>query len=295
MLTGDCSPRQFRLLDISTFIYFCFVTLLVIWFHDRIANWHVYVLTHFVTLAAVVAYIKFAEKSGNTIIRLFRELYPLVLFTFTFKEVSLLLTALAAFWFETHLLAWDHALAGGYPTVLVQQYYRPWLTELMAFSYWAYYLIFPLTAVAILIRKEWGLLRSFSFHLASTMYACYLFYFFLPARGPQQTLAHLHLPREAAGFFDNMVLSIQGAASIAGNAFPSSHVAAVFIMLFFLFRLRRWLGWIVLPVVLALTVSTVYLQYHYVADAITGVLLAFLLYPPLRAIENWCVKKGREI
>ncbi len=289
--SGDLSHdlarhRPHRLLDGLTFGYLGFITLFVLWFHTRIDGWQFYVLAHLATAAFLLGFFKLSSMVRWRIVRFFREIYPLVLFSFTFKEVSLLINDLFPFWFEPYLLAVDRWLTGGYPTVLLQEFYKPWLTEVMAFSYWSYYPIFLLVSLIFFIGKEWRMLRSLAVHLSLTMYACYFFYLGLPARGPKDTLAFLHLSRQPAGFFDNMVLQIQSAASIHGNAFPSSHVAAVWVILIFLFRYRRWLGLAVSPLVLALTISTVYLQYHYLADGMAGASLALLIYPLGRMIEK---------
>jgi membrane-associated phospholipid phosphatase len=83
-----------------------------------------------------------------------------------------------------------------------------------------------------------------------------------------------------------MVKTIQSNASISGAAFPSSHVAAVWIAWIYLLRFRKWLGLVTLPLVLSLSFSVVYMQYHYAVDSIAGILLVCLSYPIGRALER---------
>ena len=59
-----------------------------------------------------------------------------------------------------------------------------------------------------------------------------------------------------------------------GSGFPSSHVAGSVVALIFAFRGWRPLGWILLVPVAGILVAVVYLQIHYVIDAIAGLGLA---------------------
>ncbi|MCH7681822.1 phosphatase PAP2 family protein, partial [candidate division KSB1 bacterium] len=216
----------------------------------------------------------------------FRDCYPFFIFTFVFKEIALVINILFPFWLESHLISWDLIVFGIHPTVWVQQFYRPWLTELMAFSYWSYYILFPVSGFTLYFQKDKSLYFSFVFRLSVTLLTCYFLYLFLGARGPHETLASLHLERDYVFIFDKFVKSIQDAASISGAAFPSSHVAAVWVVLIYLFRFKKWLGLTLLPLILVLTVSVVYLQYHYAVDPIAGILVVCITYPLAGILEK---------
>ncbi len=227
-----------------------------------------------------------AGKKSSKIIGFIRDVYPFVLFTFFFKEISLLVNLFFPFWFEPYLIAWDIALFGDHAILLLGPNSHAWLTELMAFAYWSYYLMFPLALFVLYRRRRRDMFHAMVFDVTFTMFVCYVCYLIFTARGPQHTLAFLLPERSAAGLFDSMVLSIQATADISGAAFPSSHVAAVWVMLIYLFRARPWLGWLMLVLVIGLTISTVYLNYHYAVDAIAGVLLAGVAYPLARFIRK---------
>jgi len=286
---------KLQLIDYTTFCYFGLVILLALIFNQKLSNWYLYIIGHLAGAGVLLLFFEWAARTRFRLVRFAREIYPLIMFSITFKELSLIIQDVFPFWFEKYLLAFDDWLFGGAPTVLVQQFYQPWLTESMAFSYWSYYIILPLGCLIFFLQNDWKMLRSCLFHTAVSMYMCYLAFYIFTARGPQQTLAHLHLPREAVGFFDSIILQIQSAASIVGAAFPSSHVVAVWVVLIFMFKYKKWLGFAVLPIVLALSVSTVYLQYHYAADAIAGVLFVGITYPVGRVLERWFEKwKAKE-
>ncbi len=275
-----------RLLDLTVIVYLLLLAALIVVFQSRVPHWYFYVAAHGVILLFVLALVRFTEGRESGVWYIVREVYPMVLFTFMFKEISLIINIFFPFWLEPHLIRWDQLLFGEHAVILTEQFFNPILTEVMAFAYWSYYALLPLAAIALLISRKKTLLRSFMFNLTLTMCTCYLSYLLLSARGPQDTLGHLLHGPEPTGLFYGMVLRIQAAASISGAAFPSSHVAAVWVILIFMFRLHRVIGALVAPIIILLTISTVYLQYHYAVDAIAGIVLVAFTYPLASRIER---------
>ncbi len=278
--------KQLRLVDYATILYLLVTAVIIISSHKGLDQWPIFVLSHIAVIFLLLILIKTTHNSGNKILHFFRDAYPFFLFTFMFIEVSKIINVLFPFWLESHLINWDLALFGSYPTVWFEKFSQPWVSEFMAFSYWSYYLLFPFAGIVLYVKKNKTLFHSFVFNLSLTMYICYFVYPFLTARGPRETLAHLHSEPIQTGFFYNMVETIQANAAVSGAAFPSSHVAAVWVVLFFMFKFRRWIGWAMAPLIIALTISTVYMKYHYAVDAIGGVLLAFLILPFGHYLEN---------
>jgi membrane-associated phospholipid phosphatase len=275
-----------RLVDIAIGIHLGVVAILLIFFHQGVENWPFFVLGNVAFIVGLIYYIRLAERKSSKILTFFRDCYPFFIFTFVFKEIALVINILFPFWLESHLINWDLIVFGTHPTVWVQQFYRPWLTELMAFSYWSYYILFPILGFTLYFQKDKSLYFSFVFRLSFTLLTCYFLYLFLGARGPHETLASLHLDREYVFIFDKFVKSIQDAASISGAAFPSSHVASVWVVLIYMFRFKKWLGLTLLPLILALTVSVVYLQYHYAVDPIAGIIVVCITYPLAGILEK---------
>lgn len=272
--------------DYLTMIYVAGIGVVLLFFHRGVASWPLYLVLHVLTIGAILGLIRVAGNRSSRILTFVREIYPIILFSFMFLEVGKIVRIFFPFWLEKHLIQWDKFLFGVHPTVWVQTIFRPWLTEFMAFSYWSYYIFIPVAAVLLFLKKDRTLLRSYIFTLSFTMYFCYFSYLFLTARGPHDTLAHLYIARENAGFFDYFIRTMQSNASIHGAAFPSSHVAAVWIVEIFLFKYKRWVGFLSLPLVLSLSVSVVYMQYHYAVDSIAGIALVFLVYPLAQTVQR---------
>jgi membrane-associated phospholipid phosphatase len=99
----------------------------------------------------------------------------------------------------------------------------------------------------------------------------------LPARSPRHALDLNGQLQLAGGFFFDLISQGQNYVSVVGAAFPSSHVAVAWIAVIALRQNSRYIFFILVPVVAALTFSVFILQYHYVLDAVGGVIVAWLI------------------
>lgn len=285
-LFRDKRLRNLHSYDTLTCIFVAVLGVLILFFHEGVKRWPLYVIGNFVFIGLLIWFINFVESKSSKILRFIRNTYPIVFYTFVFKEINEIMNVLFPFWLESHLIQWDLALFGTYPTVWLQQFHGPFLNELMAFAYGSYYLLFPLTAITLCFQKSKKLFRSFIFSLSFTLYTSYFAFLFLSARGPRETLKGIQTPPEITGIFGRMVDMVQANVAISGAAFPSAHVTAAWIILIYLYKYRPWLGWLNFPITVGLTFSTVYLGYHYAVDAISGFLIFFLVYPLGRFLEK---------
>ena len=60
-----------------------------------------------------------------------------------------------------------------------------------------------------------------------------------------------------------------------------------FVSLFFGWRYLRWMFWVMIPMVIMLVLSTVYLRHHYVIDLIAGLVLAIVAFWIGPKVEDW--------
>ncbi len=173
------------------------------------------------------------------------------------------------------LIRLDYAIFGFYPTVMIERWIRPGLTDIMQLAYSSYYFL-PLTLGAFLkmTRKDAALGHSL-FLIMFCFYLSYVGYMLMPALGPRYTMAHLQ-HAELRGFviagpIQELLNRLEG---IKRDAFPSGHTAVALTVLYLSYLHARGLFRLFLPFVLALIVSTVYCRYHYVVDVLGGVVLA---------------------
>jgi membrane-associated phospholipid phosphatase len=99
------------------------------------------------------------------------------------------------------------------------------------------------------------------------------------------------------GPFTAAINFIEHYGRVRGAAFPSEHVAGSLAALWGAWRFRRWLFWVMLPLIAVMCVSTVWGRYHYVADIFGGIVTATLGYViGSRIMEQWhrpFLKKNR--
>lgn len=153
-----------------------------------------------------------------------------------------------------------------------------WVSEVMHFAYFLYYLLLLIPPLAIGIRCGLQGFRSAVLALTITYLSCFLFYLVLPVYGPR-ALGAAPLAAAPDGPFHSLVELARASGDSPGTAFPSSHVAgaATIAWLGWRWLSRRWFVTLVLAA-LGVTLSTVYTRNHYAVDAVAG----FLWIVPLQ-------------
>ena len=148
--------------------------------------------------------------------------------------------------------------------------------------------------------------------IVTAFFIYYLFYIFVPVAGPQfyfpaigndnvtqgifpsigdyfnHNQELLPGPGYEHGFFYNLVESSQQVGERPTAAFPSSHVGMSTILMIMAWRGSRCLFACLLPFYLLLCGATVYIQAHYLIDAIVGFFSALVLYVAVtRMFKRW--------
>lgn len=252
------------------------------------------VISHLAVAILIVGLVYWTEKRGQTQrhnialwwVRLFRDWHPLFWFSFLlFGEFTYLVRLFFPFAIEKYLIAFDFWLFGQPPHQFIQHYVPWWGVELMAFAYWSYYpLVIGITwyyhsSRPVISRRKSAV--QFSFvdfmnRLCFSFYICYLLFMLIPARSPRHALNLTGQLQLEGGFFYHLIATMQNYVSVVGAAFPSSHVTVTWVATLTLWEHQRRTFWILFPLVIALTFSIFVLQYHYILDAIGGVLIAFI-------------------
>lgn len=175
------------------------------------------------------------------------------------------------------LVAVDQWLFGVQPCVWSERFITRERTELMSFFYWNFFWIALANSVALLALGRWRAFRAATFAVVTCFFLGYALYVVFPAAPPRLVLAsHFSVTLQGypAGFtaFGDQALSLLPVHSRA--AFPSLHAAVSTVALVMAWRhLRGWF-FVLLPFVVGLWISTVYLRHHYVIDLLAGWALA---------------------
>jgi len=236
-----------------------------------------FIVIHAVAILAILALIRHETKL-HAWLRVLRDWYPLILFTFFFAEVGRAVNLLFPFWLEPHLIQSDYWLFGQHAYEYLAPRLSPLTTEIFAFAYWAYYPLIPFVAALFyFLRQAEALQPNFGQVMARicvSLYSCYVGFLLFPARGPHHALEVSIANLTSGGFFFDFVLAIQARSAVVGSAFPSAHVAAAWTVWLVLRKHFKKTFWALLPLMLLLSVSIFVLQYHYWVDAAGGVIVA---------------------
>lgn len=203
-----------------------------------------------------------------------------------------------------HVFAtWEQQLFGCQPALLfAQRWSSPVVSELFDLGYAAYYPMIALVVLFYFFRRYQEFERC-AFIIMASFFAYYVVFDLVPVTGPTFYYKAVGLKKIAAaifppmhdyfnfhqdclpspGYTDGVFYHLVEDAKAAGErptaAFPSSHVGISTVLLWLVAHARQWrLLWVLLPLYVLLCCATVYIQAHYLLDALAGFITGTLLY-----------------
>jgi len=230
----------------------------------------------FVLTAATVALSVFLRRKNLTAgwAKAFRLAYPLIYLFVIFESFFMILPYFNLNRYDHVLAEIDFTLFGVYPTVWIEQWNTPWLTDFF-YTLYIFYFPMPLFILRYLYRqKRFRELDRSVFVYLLTYYGAYLVYFFVPAAGPRFYEPLLQLQKaDLDGLWlavpIRLIINILEPNKL--DAFPSLHAAISFTTLLLMGKYNRKMFFVFLPIIAGVMVSLVYCRYHYVIDMIAGI------------------------
>jgi len=277
--------------DMTTILFIFFLVVLTIVFHKTIPK-TAYLFGLYSALFVIQIFLIHIPKKNSFIRFIYNLGFPTIAVLAIFDSLEWIVHYVNPEDIDPVLIRIDYLIFGGNPTVMLERFVHPILTEIMQISYTSYYFI-PLGFGLILLKnqqqKEFN--RSL-FLILLCYYLSYLGYILFPALGPRFTLAHLQ-NIELKGLvlaepIQNLINHLEG---IKRDAYPSGHTAITVLILYLAYKFKRWYFWVCLPVVSALIVSTVYCRYHYVVDVFAGIGLTLLTIFTGEWVYRWWIQK----
>jgi len=201
----------------------------------------------------------------------------------------------------------EQRLFGCQPALLFsQQWSHPVFSELMYLGYSSYFFLVAIVTLYYFFQRYDEFLRS-AYVILAAFFAYYVIFVLLPVTGPQYYYLAAGMDNIARGVFPSVgnyfmthdeMLTMPGyqdglfyqfivSAHVAGErptaAFPSSHVGITMVLLLLAWRSQsRRLLLTVLPFLLLMCLSTVYIRAHYAIDVIGGIVSGALFYTVLQ-------------
>ncbi len=189
------------------------------------------------------------------------------------------------------LVALDAQIFGVQPCVWAERFITPALTKVMELLYLSFFWIAPSTSLILLLQRRWPEFRAATFGIVACFFMGYALYVIFPAAPPRLVLVH-EFTKNLSGYpFSAQVFSLLPVDSRA--AFPSLHAAASTVALVYAWRFLRPWSWVMLPFVVGLWVSTIYLRHHYFVDLVAGWALAPVAVWVAPRIDAWWAQRQR--
>ena len=196
------------------------------------------------------------------------------------------------------LVALDGMLFGVQPCVWAERLITPALTELMQFLYLNFFWIAPSTSVLLLLRKRWPEFRTTTLGVITCFFLGYALYVAFPAAPPRLVL-FAEFTKNLRGYPVGFSSLSAGAFSLLPTdsraAFPSLHTAASTVALVYAWRFARAWFFVLLPFVVGLWLSTIYLRHHYFVDLAAGWAMAPVAVWVAPRIDAWWARRQREL
>ncbi|MFY9556424.1 MAG: phosphatase PAP2 family protein [Blastocatellia bacterium] len=298
-VTSQLSPA-----DKTAIVYLVTIAFIIVIFSYRIESW-VWLCAGHAALVALVVLIAHSNRvsispplslspshpPALTRFRLFlRGWYPVALIPITYKELSYLIPLVHPGDFDSALAAIDYRIFGAHPTIWLERFTWPPVTEVLQLTYSTYYLL-PVILGAVLWRKR----RFEEFHfwvfiVVLGFYLSYVGYIAVPAIGPRflpEIVEAQTKPLTGILFFKTVREALDRAEGITRDCFPSGHTELTLLVLYYASKFHRKVFWWLLPLGSGIIISTVYLRYHYVIDVIAGALLAFAIVMIAKPLYQW--------
>ncbi len=215
-----------------------------------------------------------------------------------------------------HIFAgWEQDLFGCQPALLFAKT-LPWaaVSELMSMGYFMYYPMIALVTFYYFFCRYYEAERA-AFVMLASFFIYYLFYIYVPVVGPTfyfeavgiseitkgifPTLGDyfnthtncLPTPGYTDGIFYQLVEDAKNAGERPTAAFPSSHVGVSTICMLLVWHAgNRKMLYVMLPFYIFLCLATVYIQAHYLIDAIAGLISAVVIYFALMAVSKGMIE-----
>jgi len=228
--------------------------------------------------AAAIALMLALARSQAPLVQFARHWFLLAYVPFCYKQVPYLVIALKLRPADLTLAHWDQAMWRVDPVLWMSSMQTPLLTELLQL---VYTMFIPGTIALGIILWWHGSRPAFrygTFLIATTFLVSYLGYLVLPARGPRFMAYTLPYPALHGLWtfpsLQNLLDTLEGAQY---DCFPSGHVAVVLVGCWVARRISASVFYGFSVFATLITVSTMYLRYHYVIDVLAGILLAIVV------------------
>jgi len=271
---------RLRPLEALNLLTLALLSALTLWLDGRVPE--AAILTRYALMASGVGLVMAAARREDRlppVLQFVVNFYPMAFVPLLYESLGPLILASRPVARDSMLIAADRILFGTDPTVWLQRFIHPFLTDVFYVFYLAYYFIAIALGVVFWMRDR-AVARRFIFTLSLAYVLSYAGYFAVPALGPRAALAGSHfVPLQTTAVSRAISSTLDELEHTKCDVFPSGHTMVAVLFLIVAYQRARDAFWWLLPVAIGLIVSTVYCRFHYVVDLIAGTVLAVIAVP----------------
>jgi membrane-associated phospholipid phosphatase len=267
--------RAIRAVDLLTFCFLLFLLIITTLHIDQIPRAYLLISIYSILMISLSLLVYLKRRNNGPLFKVVNDIvFPVIVVFLIFDSLGGLIRYINPASYDQLLLRLDYLVFGFHPTVELERITTPLITEIMQFAYVSYYFLPLILGITLKMEGRDSEFDLSLFLIILCFFLSYIGYILVPAIGPRYTIQHLQ-SIELKGVFlreriDSLLNAMEG---VKYDAFPSGHSGIALLSLYLSYRFKRNLFYVMLPVVIALLFSTVYLRYHYVVDVIGGVLL----------------------
>lgn len=275
-----------NLLVLGTLALFALLCLV---FHRRVDGWLALAVRNLCAAGTFVLVSWVAAGVRHAVTRfVLRTSVVTFAFAYLFGAVDRLQLILHPGWLDQSVIDLEARILGTQPTLWLERFVTPWLTEWMMFAYVIYIPLYPVICGLLWRRFGQDAAETCFFTVGLANVACDLGFILVPVAGPTWFMGKSYTVPLDGYLFTWLGELVRAKAHFPGGSLPSPHCAAATVLWGMTWKYHRGTFWALTPVILTLYVSTVYGRYHYLADAVTGVGLAVLVLAVApRLLRRW--------
>ncbi len=287
--------REFRPSDEINILFCFFLFILTSFFYREIQSAGYLMLIYSSMIFFQIILVRIHHY--NSILRNTRDIvFPVISILMIFDTLELIVHSVNPQDIDYLLIRLDYMIFRFHPTVAIESFMSPLLTEIIQVAYSTYYFLPISLGIALKLSQRHAEFEKSLFLILLCFYISYLGYILFPALGPRYAMDHLH-----QGELEGLILAepihhlLNLLEGIKRDAFPSGHTGIALLVLFLCYKYTQRLFWILLIPVILLIIATVYCRYHYAVDVIGGIVLTVITVIIGEIYYNIYLKKKGDI
>jgi membrane-associated phospholipid phosphatase len=206
-----------------------------------------------------------------------RDWLPLGVILLAYREMGWFAVPHQGHTLEANWVVWDRLILRGGAKAAIEAF-GPLVPSVLEIAYALVYALAPFSIAMLYLYRRRDQVDRFLFIFAVGVLLCYAQFPFWPSEPPRIVFFGQDAPSTDT-IFRRFNWWMLGNCGIHTSVFPSAHVGAAFSAAFGMWKTlpkHKWVSRFLLVMALLIAVATVYGRYHYVADAVAGIVMAIV-------------------